>query len=105
MVKSKTAARGGEVTLTCSPVAAPAPTYKWLKDNRDLSLDPNNFQDEEAHYQLLRNGNLIIRMLTQSDQGRYTCVVDNGIGTASDYTDLLILGVKILIAFLSILLS
>ncbi|GFS02413.1 contactin, partial [Elysia marginata] len=91
MIKSKTAARGGDVTLICSPVAAPAPAYRWLKDGTELGLDPNDFQTEEAHYQLLRNGNLIIRKLLQGDQGRYTCVAENDGGSASDFTDLLIL--------------
>ena len=92
MIKSKTAALKGEVTIICSPVAAPAPTYEWFRDGTKLNLDSSDFQDQQTHYQLLRNGNLIIRNLVQSDQGKYTCQVDNGIGTASDYTNLLILG-------------
>ncbi|RUS71471.1 hypothetical protein EGW08_020770, partial [Elysia chlorotica] len=91
MPKSITAALNGEVTITCNPVAAPIPNYKWLKDGSDLNLSPMDVQAEGVHYQLLRNGNLIIRKLAQNDQGRYTCEVDNGIGTASDYTDLLVL--------------
>lgn len=91
MVKSKTAALGGDVTLICSPVAAPAPTYTWLKDGSDLNLNPSEFENEAAHYQLLRNGNLLVHNLVQSDQGRYTCKVENSMGKASDYTDVLIL--------------
>ncbi|GFO45288.1 contactin [Plakobranchus ocellatus] len=91
MPESVSAAMDGQVTLRCNPVAAPAPTYRWLKDGVDLNLDPNIVEDETAHYQLLKNGNLMIRKITQSDQGEYICEATNSLGKAMDKTRLLVL--------------
>ena len=91
MLQSVTSSIGGDVTIVCDPTAAPLPTYTWLKDNSELSLTPGQFSEED-HYKLLRNGNLIIHGVTQSDQGRYTCRTSNSLGTAEDQTTLSTMG-------------
>ncbi|CAL1529097.1 unnamed protein product [Lymnaea stagnalis] len=90
MMKTQSGAVGGNVTIICDPVAAPMPTYIWLKDGSNLNLQPG-VSSEGDHYRMLLNGNLLIQGLQTSDQGKYTCQVENKVGKAEDYTNLRIL--------------
>ncbi|KAH9504839.1 hypothetical protein Btru_062073 [Bulinus truncatus] len=85
MAKIQAGAINGNVTIICDPVAAPLPTYTWLKDNSNLNLVPGAPGD---HYRVLMNGNLVIQGIQQNDKGRYTCQVENKFGKAEDYTNL-----------------
>ncbi|CAG5135524.1 unnamed protein product, partial [Candidula unifasciata] len=91
MMKSLMATLGGQVTIICNPVAAPAPTFKWFKDGSNLNLEPGLFKPED-HYKLLTNGNLIIQNITASDQGKYTCQAQNSVGQAEDFSHLKVVG-------------
>ena len=91
MARSVTSAIGSNVTLVCDPAAAPAPEYSWTKDGRELTLSAGRFSEAD-HHKLLLNGNLMISMLSQADQGVYTCRVNNLEGNAEDSTQLLIMG-------------
>jgi len=90
MARSVTSAIGSNVTLVCDPAAAPAPEYSWTKDGRELTLSAGRFSEAD-HHKLLLNGNLMISMLSQADQGVYTCRVNNLEGNAEDSTQLLIM--------------
>lgn len=74
------AAVGGNITIVCDPEAAPAPTYKWLRNGADLGLvqggPPSN------GFQMLLNGNLFITDVNQGHQGTYRCQVTNSLGEA-----------------------
>lgn len=91
MIKTQAAANGGNVTIICNPVSAPSPTYTWLKDGSNLNLVPGVYTDTD-HMRVLMNGNLMIQGVQLSDQGKYTCQVENKIGKAEDYTTLKVFG-------------
>nr|KAI8744128.1 contactin-3-like [Biomphalaria glabrata] len=67
---SKSAAEGGNVTIACSPHAAPRATIKWLRNGAEV-----------GHF--LPNGALELSSLKKSDEGVYTCVASNELGEAS----------------------
>ncbi|GFN89729.1 contactin [Plakobranchus ocellatus] len=75
---SQLATIGGSVTLTCRPEAAPRPSIKWLKN--DVEVPDTN--DREARVVYMTNGNLRISTVQLSDQGSYTCVASNVMGSA-----------------------
>lgn len=91
MTKTTAGALNGNVTIICNPVAAPLPTYKWSKDGSALSAEPGQYGQDD-HYKVLQNGNLIIQNIVASDQGKYTCRVENNLGAAEDYSVLRIMG-------------
>ncbi|KAH9505524.1 hypothetical protein Btru_057496, partial [Bulinus truncatus] len=67
--RSRKAARGGNVTISCHPEAAPRASIKWFKGDRELM-------------QVKANGDLELSTLTQADAGQYTCVATNSLGEA-----------------------
>ena len=71
------------LTIICSPEAAPYPQISWQKDGRDLNPSGNIIQ--------LPNGNLHIDKVKESDAGRYTCIATNELGTAESSIELDIL--------------
>ncbi|XP_055884200.1 contactin-like [Biomphalaria glabrata] len=85
MSKIQAGSIGGNVTIICDPIAAPFPTYTWLKDGSNLNLVPGAPGD---HYRVLMNGNLLIQGIQQSDKGKYTCQVENKFGKTEDHTSL-----------------
>uniref|UniRef100_A0A0B7AM68 Contactin n=1 Tax=Arion vulgaris TaxID=1028688 RepID=A0A0B7AM68_9EUPU len=87
MLKSLEGALGGQITIICDPIAAPAPTYQWSKDLNSLNLEAGLYGQDD-HYKLLLNGNLMIQNIVASDQGKYTCRAENSLGRAEDYSNL-----------------
>ncbi|KAK7493986.1 hypothetical protein BaRGS_00014868 [Batillaria attramentaria] len=75
------AAVGGDITIVCDPEAAPAPTYKWLRNGADLGLVQGGSANNG--FQMLLNGNLFIENINTGHQGTYTCQVTNSLGEAS----------------------
>lgn len=78
-------ALNSNITITCKPEAAPAPTITWLKNDSPLDVDNN-------HVTQLPNGNLLIRNVQHVDQGRYTCVATNQFDEARSSTTVTIAG-------------
>lgn len=77
---STSAAIGSDVTIICSPEAAPKPAYSWSKNGMDLNLPEN---DETSRVRKLANGNLYISDVQMMDAGTYTCVATNEFGMDS----------------------
>ncbi|PVD35688.1 hypothetical protein C0Q70_02651 [Pomacea canaliculata] len=85
-------ALNSNITITCKPEAAPAPTITWLKNDSPLDVDNN-------HVTQLPNGNLLIRNVQHVDQGRYTCVATNQFDEARSSTTVTIAaGTSIVVA-------
>ncbi|KAK3779087.1 hypothetical protein RRG08_011112 [Elysia crispata] len=64
---SKQAAQGGEVTISCSPQAAPRAKIRWEKNGAEVGT-------------VLPNGDLHLTDLKVADSGKYTCVAINDLG-------------------------
>ncbi|XP_049626577.1 contactin-2 isoform X2 [Suncus etruscus] len=69
------AARGGEVTIPCQPRAAPKATVLWSKGTEILG---NN-----SRVTVTSEGTLVIRNISRSDEGKYTCFAENFMGKAN----------------------
>ena len=74
-VEEKTyAAEKGNLTLKCEPEGAPQPEFIWRKNGNRISSG--------GKYIIYDNGNLFIRQVTLSDNGKYTCEAANEYGKA-----------------------
>ncbi|KAG8191909.1 hypothetical protein JTE90_019843 [Oedothorax gibbosus] len=71
------AAEGGNITIPCRPEAAPFPDFTWKRDNYGLS--------SVGRIRILPNGYLHINPVRREDEGRYSCIAKNVLG--SDYTE------------------
>ncbi|XP_053310311.1 contactin-2 isoform X2 [Spea bombifrons] len=69
------AARGGEVIIHCNPRAAPTPVILWSKGTELLH--------NSTRVTVTANGTLILRNISRSDEGKYTCFAENFIGKSN----------------------
>uniref|UniRef100_A0ABM5G6X3 Contactin-2 isoform X2 n=1 Tax=Pogona vitticeps TaxID=103695 RepID=A0ABM5G6X3_9SAUR len=69
------AARGGEIIIHCQPRAAPKATILWTKGTELLS--------NSSRTTITPDGTLIIRNISKSDEGKYTCFAENFMGKAN----------------------
>uniref|UniRef100_A0A803TTJ1 Contactin-2 n=1 Tax=Anolis carolinensis TaxID=28377 RepID=A0A803TTJ1_ANOCA len=69
------AARGGEIIIHCQPKAAPKANIIWTKGTELL----NN----GSRITITPSGTLIIRNISKSDEGKYTCFAENFMGKAN----------------------
>ncbi|KAG8451010.1 hypothetical protein GDO86_003333, partial [Hymenochirus boettgeri] len=69
------AARGGEVIIQCNPQAAPTPLILWTKGTELLQ---NN-----KRVTITANGTLILKNISRSDEGKYTCFAENIMGKSN----------------------
>ncbi|KAM7335911.1 hypothetical protein ACRRTK_004404 [Alexandromys fortis] len=69
------AARGGEVSIPCQPRAAPKATVLWSKGTEILV--------NSSRVTVTSDGTLIIRNISRSDEGKYTCFAENFMGKAN----------------------
>uniref|UniRef100_A0A8C4LP73 Contactin-2 n=1 Tax=Equus asinus asinus TaxID=83772 RepID=A0A8C4LP73_EQUAS len=67
------AARGGEVVILCQPRAAPKAVVLWSKGTEILVNSMTVTPD----------GTLILRNISRSDEGKYTCFAENFMGKAN----------------------
>uniref|UniRef100_A0A8C5LUX6 Contactin 2 n=1 Tax=Leptobrachium leishanense TaxID=445787 RepID=A0A8C5LUX6_9ANUR len=69
------AARGGEVIIPCNPRAAPTPVIMWSKGTELLH--------NSSRVTVTANGTLILKNLSRSDEGKYTCFAENFMGKSN----------------------
>ncbi|KAH0618871.1 hypothetical protein JD844_018394 [Phrynosoma platyrhinos] len=69
------AARGGEIIIHCQPKAAPKANIIWTKGTELLS--------NSSRVIITPSGTLIIRNISKSDEGKYTCFAENFMGKAN----------------------
>ncbi|XP_042537816.1 contactin-2 isoform X1 [Dipodomys spectabilis] len=69
------AARGGEIAIPCQPRAAPKATVLWSKGTEILV--------NSSRVTVTPDGTLIIRNISRSDEGKYTCFAENFMGKAN----------------------
>ena len=75
--QNQTVLENSEARLTCEGKAEPKNlTYKWYKDG--LPVSKVGSLDQRSS--LLKDGTLVITLVTSEDNGRYTCEITNGIG-------------------------
>ncbi|KAK1129512.1 hypothetical protein K0M31_019233 [Melipona bicolor] len=67
------AAERGNVTIYCSPEAAPRPKFVWKKDG--------NVIGSGGRRRILETGNLIISPVSRDDEGTYICTATNQYGS------------------------
>ncbi|XP_075766622.1 contactin-2 [Pelodiscus sinensis] len=69
------AARGGEVIIPCQPRAAPKSIVLWTKGTELLI--------NSSRVTITPEGTLILRNISKSDEGKYTCFAENFMGKAN----------------------
>uniref|UniRef100_A0A2I3GQF2 Contactin 2 n=1 Tax=Nomascus leucogenys TaxID=61853 RepID=A0A2I3GQF2_NOMLE len=69
------AARGGEIIIPCQPRAAPKAVVLWSKGTEILV--------NSSRVTVTPDGTLIIRNISRSDEGKYTCFAENFMGKAN----------------------
>ncbi|XP_037680856.1 contactin-2 isoform X2 [Choloepus didactylus] len=69
------AARGGEIVIPCQPRAAPKAVVLWSKGTEILV--------NGSRVTVTPDGTLIIRNISRSDEGKYTCFAENFMGKAN----------------------
>ncbi|EQB78148.1 contactin-2 precursor [Camelus ferus] len=68
-------ARGGEIAIPCQPRAAPKAMVLWSKGTEILV--------NSSRVTVTPDGTLIIRNISRSDEGKYTCFAENFMGKAN----------------------
>uniref|UniRef100_A0A8D0H9P3 Contactin 2 n=1 Tax=Sphenodon punctatus TaxID=8508 RepID=A0A8D0H9P3_SPHPU len=68
-------ARGGEIIIQCQPRAAPKPIVLWTKGTELLI--------NSSRVTITPDGTLILRNISKSDEGKYTCFAENFMGKAN----------------------
>ncbi|KAM8999786.1 contactin-2 [Sarcophilus harrisii] len=69
------AARGGEVIIPCQPRSAPKSIVLWSKGTEILV--------NSSRVTITPDGTLILRNISRSDEGKYTCFAENFMGKAN----------------------
>lgn len=82
MQTTQRAAIQGNVTLVCNPEGAPRPKIQWYQNGFAIGKD--------GRRDVLENGNILVTMLSKSDEGNYTCEATNRLGRTLGYTFLYI---------------
>ncbi|KAG8518080.1 Contactin-2 [Galemys pyrenaicus] len=69
------AARGGKISIPCEPRAAPKAVVLWSKGTEILV--------NSSRVTVTPEGTLVIRNISRSDEGKYTCFAENFMGKAN----------------------
>lgn len=78
------AADGGNMTIYCSPEAAPQPEITWLHNNAEVGHNDNRKQ-------ILLDGTLHVTQVNLDDQGIYTCKATNQNGEDQSSTSVTVM--------------
>ena len=79
------AVKGGTVEIPCKPLGAPKPTVVWFKGSTELGSTKGRFE-------VLDDGTLRIKNVQKKDEGSYSCVGKNSLGSAKKDTYLSVKG-------------
>lgn len=74
---------GNKLVLSCSGTGSPIFNVTWYKDNQLITAHFTNYTDVTNYN---RTGNLIIPAINASDDGIYTCILTNELGSVSSAT-------------------
>ena len=81
---------GAEISLQCAATGIPTPQITWLRDSQELKFDDNRRSIDIDNVTQRLNGrpvdvisNLMIRNITDEDDGVYKCNVSNSQGWTS----------------------
>ncbi|XP_041377718.1 fibroblast growth factor receptor-like [Gigantopelta aegis] len=85
-----------EAVFKCEVVANPRPKYKWYKNGEVLKIRKSKKYRRRRH-------RLMIRDLTMSDSGNYTCDVYNKLGAVNRTFQLTVLGEKPVISEVNVI--
>ena len=77
------AAREGNITIECSPEAAPRPNITWYRNGQRIGSG--------GKITVFKNGNIYIKGLNNEDSGQYECVANNKYGTARSITQMIVM--------------
>ncbi|XP_055948983.1 neural/ectodermal development factor IMP-L2-like [Argiope bruennichi] len=69
--------QGENVRVACRAEGVPKPKIKWL-DPLEEEIDP----ERKSRFDILSNGDLVIRNLKWKDMGNYICIAENTHGSA-----------------------
>ncbi|KAI1889408.1 hypothetical protein AGOR_G00162570 [Albula goreensis] len=72
-----------DVLFQCRVTGAPAPRIQWLKDGE--TVIPSDY------FRILREGDLLVQGLVQSDEGYYQCLAHNQAGNVQSSAQLIVL--------------
>ena len=87
--KDQTIPKGQSATFSCFATGDPVPSIKWYKSNNLISGN--------AHFNILPNGTLTVKSVTEQDSGLYTCRATNEAGTTEAKASLLVAGMEIIL--------
>ncbi|RWS04160.1 leucine-rich repeats and immunoglobulin-like domains protein 3 [Dinothrombium tinctorium] len=76
-MKDKVARVGETAVLECKAIGSPKPVLKWKKDDSDIVTT-------DRHFFTFENQLLIIGEVQLSDAGKYSCEMNNLVGSARD---------------------
>jgi len=83
---------GDSFTLFCTSRGSPPDTFTWMKDGGPLlnstSITPVTYTNSSAVFY----ANLSIDAVVTSDNGLYTCIVVNPIGTSNETINVTVVG-------------
>lgn len=88
--KTMVTSEGGNLTIPCTPEAAPQPLITWSQNGADIGYG-------DARRQVLNDGTLHVTEITRGDQGLYTCKATNDQGEAQSSTQVTIMSMSVLI--------
>jgi len=78
---------GGIAEISCNPTGSPKPTIRWRK----LSEESDDIEVvSQGRFTILPNGNLRIKRVVATDEGKYQCIVRNSLNSASKSAELFV---------------
>ena len=87
---------GGIAEISCNPTGSPKPTIRWRK----LSEESDDIEVvSQGRFTILPNGNLRIKRVVATDEGKYQCIVRNSLNSASKSAELFVRGMCFTVFF------